>query len=137
MNTQNQIMIVETSTNTFATYAEAVNYLIQTQLDAIFPTPDTTTGPCDTCEADGEECATCEENLDTSVEDKYLAKFAAVTADLEDPRFTLRSAAALCAKYDFANEADLMFFLTANGVDYVIKTKRSDGSTLVGLAARN
>lgn len=60
--------------------------------------------------------------------------FDKLMTELEDPRYTLRSMLELREKTGIYEILDA---LNDNGVEYVTKTRRSDGAQLVGLESRN
>lgn len=55
---------------------------------------------------------------------------------LEDPRYKLRSLSSLAEKAD-VGEGEVIEALDDNDVDFVTRTKRETGETLIGLADRN
>ena len=56
--------------------------------------------------------------------------------ELEDSRYTLRSVNELAEKTRILPH-EIATLLRANDIEYVVKSRRSDGAQLIGLASRN
>lgn len=67
------------------------------------------------------------------------AKTAKLREMLDDDThgYTLRSVAELCQQSGCADQAEVERLLTEGGIDYVVRTRRSDGAKLIGLAEFN
>lgn len=66
-----------------------------------------------------------------------LPDIGAVLAALNDPRYTLRTAGALCTAGGYHTEGALLDDLVAKNVAFIAQRRRSDGATLIGLISRN
>ena len=65
-----------------------------------------------------------------------LTGFARLMQELNDPRYTLRSIAELETKTGMESN-EIEDALNDHDVEYVERTRRSDGAALIGLASRN
>ena len=64
-------------------------------------------------------------------------QFEKLMDELNDPRYTLRTYSELRETLGYDFDSDIDNDLDSNRVEYVVKTRRSDGAALIGLTSRN